>query len=263
LQTNARGGSITPAPGIGKGFRLPEGAHDYCEGAMIDIGSCVNYGIDRVKQNPAYYVAGTLILVLAQLVINLISGMLGAVWGFFVGTLSHMVDLPNVVMRLLAHSGGMVIGTIVGIIIAPLWLGFYRGIRQEADGGKAELGVIFSVLSDPIPALLNYGAATIIVFVGFLCCFIPGILLSPLPWLVLCYLAIDVCDGFEPIKRGLCLIRDQPIIILWGIVLGLLAMIGLLACCIGILVTFPVAACAFFQMFRQADSSAPPPPTGI
>ncbi|MFZ2653828.1 MAG: hypothetical protein WAX69_02830 [Victivallales bacterium] len=219
---------------------------------MIDIGSCFSYGIEKLKQNPAYYIGGFLVIVGVSIVVSLISNGLGFIWGLAVGFVGAKLHFSELIGKIAATGGGAIIGSILGIIIAPFMVGYYKGIRKEYEGGHAEISDVFSAMSISVPCIINYFVANIIIVIGFICCIIPGILLSPLLNLTIFFLAKDEIDGIKAVKCAWEALKKSPILILWNIVLGIFAALGLLLCCVGILATAPIAMCATYKLFQQA-----------
>lgn len=226
----------------------------------IDIGSCFNYGIEKFKQNMTFYVVGFLAIVGISIGLNILAQVLSFCWGFAVGLIASKIHLAEMAVKIIAAAGGYVIGTLLGILIAPFMVGYYRGIRKEYEGGTAEITDVFSAFDITIPCLINYALANLIIIAGVICCIIPGILLSPLMNLSIFFLVKDEIHGLDALKRSWETLKKNPILILWNIVLSLFAALGLLACCVGILATAPIAMCATYKLFQQAigEDNLPP-----
>ena len=218
----------------------------------IDIGGCFNYGIEKFKQNMTFYVVGFLAIVGISIGINIIAQVLSFCWGFAVGLIGSKIHLGEMSVKIIAGTGGYIIATLLGILIAPFMVGYYKGIRKEYEGGTAEITDVFSAFDITMPCLLNYAVANLIIIAGVICCVIPGILLSPLMNLSIFFLAKGETQGLNALKRSWETLKKNPILILWTIVLGLFAGLGLLACCVGILATAPIAMCATYKLFQQA-----------
>ncbi len=230
----------------------------------IDIGSCFNYGIEKFKQNMTFYVVGFLAIIGVSIGINIVAQILSFCWGFVVGMIGSKISLGATAIKIIAMGGGYIIGTLLGILIAPFMVGYWKGIRKEYEGGTAEVTDVFSSFDITVPALLNYAVANLIIIAGVICCIIPGILLSPLLNLSIFFLVKGEIQGLNALKLSWETLKKNPIIILWSIVLGLFAAVGLLACCVGILATAPISMCASYKLFQQAigeDNLPPAAPT--
>jgi hypothetical protein len=226
----------------------------------IDIGSCFNYGIEKFKQNMTFYIVGFLAIVGISIGINIIAQLLSFCWGFAIGLLGSKIPLGVTAVKIISAGGGYLIGTLLGILIAPFMVGYYRGIKKEYEGGTAEITDVFSAFNITIPCLLNYMVANLIIILGVICCIIPGILLSPLMNLSIFFLAKNEIQGLDALKRSWETLKKNPILILWNIVLSLFAALGLLACCVGIFATAPIAMCATYKLFQQAIGEDNQPP---
>jgi hypothetical protein len=225
----------------------------------IDIGACFSFGIERFKQNMTFYIVGTLIVAGISFGINMAAQALSMVWGFAVGIIMRILqidgDIAGVVAGILGGLGGMAIGMAFGLLTIPFFIGFFRGIKKEYEGGKAEIGDIFSAFNIFIPSIINYAVANLVVFLGFLCCIIPGILLSPIMGLTIFYLAKGETEGLSAFKKALATLKSAPILILWNLVLSLFAVCGVIACFVGLFATAPIAAAAMYMLFEQATQT--------
>ncbi len=231
---------------------------------MIDFGSCFSYGIEKLKQNPAFYLVGALIVAGVLLALNLIAQGFGFIVGFAAGLLAGVMHLNSTATTIVAAIIGGIIGLLIGLLIAPVLVGFFKGIRKEYEGGTAEIGDLFSAFSMTGPCLLNYAVATLAIVIGLLCCIIPGFLVAPLTFMTVFFLAKGQTQGLEAFKSAWELLKKNPIIILWSLILHLFVAAGVLLCGVGVLVTFPIAASAMYKMFQQAlgeDNPSPVLPT--
>ena len=226
----------------------------------IDIGSCFSYGIEKFKKNMTFYIVGFLAIVGISIGINIIAQVLSFCWGFAIGLIGSKIHMGEMAIKIIAGGGGYIIATLLGILIAPFMVGYYKGIKKEYEGGTAEITDVFSAFDITIPCLLNYAVANLIIIAGVICCIIPGILLSPLMNLSIFFLVKGETQGLNALKRSWETLKKNPILILWNIVLGLFAALGLLACCVGILATAPISMCASYKLFQQAigEDNLPP-----
>ncbi|OGV81380.1 MAG: hypothetical protein A3K19_08020 [Lentisphaerae bacterium RIFOXYB12_FULL_65_16] len=233
----------------------------------MDIGACISYGIERLKANPMFYIVGMVIVMAIEICITVVSELISFVFGFVVGFVGAKLALPTLFVNMISACGGGLIGAVLGILLAPFMVGYLRGIKTEYEGGTAEVGVVFSGFDVVIPSLLNYALATVVVVVGFFCCIIPGILLSPLTGLVIYFIVKGETTGIRPFTKGFELLKTQPMVILWTILLWVLGLVGLIACLVGVIVTMPVVMTAMYKLYQQAlgedTPAAPPTPTAL
>ncbi len=227
---------------------------------MIDIGACFSYGIEKLKQNPGFYIGGMLIVAGVSIMINLIAQGFSFLWGFAVGFLAHALHMNETMTGIIAALGGALIGVILGFLLAPVLVGYFKGIRKDYEGGRAEIGDIFSAFSITVPCIINYAVANLVVVLGFICCIIPGFLVLPLVTMTVFFLAKDQVQGLTSFKSSVELLKKNPIIILWYIVLNIFACLGLILCLVGVFITAPIAMAAMYKMFQQALGEGSPVP---
>lgn len=219
---------------------------------MIDIGSCLKFAIERLKKNPVFYVLGFFIIFAAQ------EGLGAVARSCMFGLLSLIELLPedleaaDQIRGLVAFFGAMVCSIVVGLLLAPLWVGYVKGIRREIDGGLGEISDLVSEFRNFLPIVLNYSVAFGVLLGGFLCCILPGLLLWPLPFISFYFLAGGQTSGIEAYKSAWRLLWKNPIIVLLSFLTALLGLTGLFACCIGVLVTAPIAWTAQCMLIQQA-----------
>ena len=126
---------------------------------------------------------------------------------------------------------GLVLGTLVRGGATIFWLRHVRG--QDAT-----LGHTPRVISFFVPLLFATLASTVAIFFGVLALIIPGIVLA-LGFTFVNQVVVDKNMGwFEALRASWRLADGYKIdLFLFAIVCGLLNFVGLLACCIGIVVT--------------------------
>jgi hypothetical protein len=170
-----------------------------------------------------------------------------------IGVLFNRLNLPPIFAMIIAGIIVFAIGLMGNLITVPFTVGYFKGIKKDYEGANAEISDIFSAFDIIVPTIINYLLASFIVIAGAICLIIPGILLSPLPMLVIYFLVKGETKGIDPIKKSFNVLFKSPIIILWNIVIGLFGAIGLLACCVGVIFTGPAAACAMFKLCHDAS----------
>jgi serine/threonine protein kinase len=156
----------------------------------------------------------------------------------------------------MALSNGQSSGTIsiLGILLGGplmggLYLYFLKKIRREATGVETA----FTGFRQPFPHLVIAGfLASLLTGLGFLCLILPGIYLF-VAWILTFPLIVDQRLDFWPAMR----LSRKVISKHWWkflgflIVLGLINLAGLLACFIGLLVTFPITFAALTYAYED------------
>lgn len=228
----------------------------------IDFGKALSFAFERLKNNPLFYILGGLIIFGINFFFSLIGNIFSFVFTFAVKIIIRVLNLnaeiANLLSSVVISLGSVMIGMLLGFIIAPFLVGFCKGVKKEYEGQEAEIGDIFSSFNIFIPCMLNYGLATVIVFSGILLCIVPYFLLMPMLPLTLYFLAQgEVNGGIEPVKKAFDTLKSNPILILWFYVSAFIGFMGVLLCCVGIFVTLPMATAIMYVIIAQALGNDP------
>ncbi|MBI4861381.1 MAG: hypothetical protein HY815_14150 [Candidatus Riflebacteria bacterium] len=134
-----------------------------------------------------------------------------------------------------------------GLLIGPLWLGYFMALKKEDSGKTPEVGDVFEGFNIFLPAFLAGLLGLLVVTVGICLCIIPGLLVAPIIPVSL-YL-IPLQTAWTGVQRNLMSAA------LANFVLGIVAGAGALACGIGILFTAPIALAGMYKMSQQIAAS--------
>jgi hypothetical protein len=213
----------------------------------LDIGGCISRGWEVVKNNfwPAVGINALVFIII--MVFNQITGLF---------------TRPVFQAMFLRHefsSGGIMIVMLVSILSAPLYIVFVAGlmkyflklIRKE----PATINDAFAGFGPMTGHLILLGfVMNLFVIAGYACCIIPGIYLQ-VAWMFAVPLIIDRQMNFWEAMKLSHKMVSKHWFLLFGffIVYILVAMAGVLACCIGVLVTMPISLgvlmCAYETIF--------------
>ncbi len=156
---------------------------------------------------------------------------------------------------------GLVGGFTLGILMGPLMAGAYYVIRRKLAGkGKLDVGEVFSKgMSVFLPSFLLVWVPIVIIgiigmipVVGAIVGIVVGGLLFPLYSLGLHYIMEEKQD-FMPAGKAAWEIIKTNIFMFWvlGIVTGIVAGIGSIACGIGVIFTMPVGLVMMAYMMDE------------
>ena len=209
-------------------------ARDY----NLDIGGCISRSWVLVKKNFWPVVGITFLIMLIVQGIN-------QVFGIFTRPIindmvaSHHVSPGGVLIILLTWVVGMPISSVFMGGLMKYYLKLIRG--ERATVGDAFFG--FGPALGPL-ALLGL-VQGFLVLVGVLFCLIPGIYLAT-AWYFATPLVIDRGMPFWDAMEFSRKVVSKHWFAVFGLMLvaGLLCMAGVIACCIGVLVTIPIGLIA-------------------
>jgi hypothetical protein len=152
---------------------------------------------------------------------------------------------------------GQNLGIISLIIGGPMMGGLCALYLKKIRKQPAQFGDIFIGFSTAfVPLMLAYIVAGLLTGLGFLFCILPGVYLA-VAWMFTIALVIDKKLDFWPAMELSRKVVNKHWWSLFGlvIVLGLLALAGVLACCIGVFVTASIAQVALVFAYEDIFGS--------
>lgn len=215
------------------------------------LGDALSYGWAKFQA----YVGPSIILALLVVVVAVVFGGIGYAIrsgitssphfdsngnyhggsGFFVGTL-----LGNGITSALSFLAQ----TAVGAIVVRAALDVTQG--QAPNVGEAINRVPWSKVI--VLALIQ----AVAVFIGFLLCILPGIILSFLFYFATYYVIDRGMEPVDALKESVSLVtKNVGTALLWAIVGSIVAVAGVCACGVGFLVTFPLVTYGTAYTFKK------------
>lgn len=215
-------------------------ARDY----RIDIGQCLTRSWELFRENFGVLIGATLIAGFLMLGVNQLVALF---------TRDAMQSLMN---------GNVSPGPILTIVLwnipevafsTVLWAGLYFMLFKLVRGDTAGLGDVFSGFQRNLPQLAIAGVVMqFLTVLGVLACVLPGIYLS-VAWLFTVPLIVD--RGFSfwsamEVSRKVITQHWWMMFCLF-LVVALLNLVGLAACCVGLLVAVPVGLGALIYAYED------------
>jgi hypothetical protein len=229
-------GAISPAaPALaGAVTRLPSPEELLARDYDLDIGNCLTRSWELVKKHFWPIVGITLLVMVVMGVINQLLGLL---------TRSAINDM---ILNRRVSVGGILLICGVSILSTPFYTilisGLYKYYLKLIRGESAGIGDAFSGFGPAIGQLALLGlVSSVLNFLAFFLCVLPSIYVS-IAWTFAMPLVIDRGMGFwsaMELSRKV-VTKHWFLVFAFVLVMGLVAAAGLIACCIGLLVTIPI-----------------------
>lgn len=223
-------------------------ARDY----SLDIGYCISRSWELVKANFWPVVGISLLILIISAVINQVIGLAsGPVFrGIFV---QHRLT-PGGVFIIVGTS--LIGSPIYTLLMGGLFKYYLKLIRAEG----ATIGDAFAGFSSAAGQLILLGLVSgLLTTIGYLLCVIPGVYLA-VSWIFALPLVIDrnlpFWDAMELSRKMVS--KHWFIVFAFLLVAGLLAVCGVLACCVGVFVTMPIASVAIMYAYEDIFSPKTP-----
>jgi uncharacterized membrane protein len=215
----------------------------------LDVGEVVSFAWQVWKDNLGLLVGGFLVLAIINIGVS-------APFGIMRASLERQREMES---ALAVGFLGNVISQIVGIYLG---IGFSQMCLCMARGQRADFAQIFGGGSRFLPVLGVSILLGLAIMAGTMACIVPGILLA-LMWWPAYYLVVDKKAGvFEAFSVASQITKNNwgAAFALWFVSFGI-ALLGLLALCVGILFAAPLVTmiwiCAYLLM---SDQIRPPKP---
>ena len=153
----------------------------------------------------------------------------------------------------------IVSGLSFGLLNGTVMAGYFRALQATEQGNAFQLGDMFSSFNDQLGLSLITGLiATVLVAVGFIFCFVPGLLLLPMIPLAIGAITLGTeTDGVEAIKRAWEQLKANWLMaIITMVVLSFLSSLGAILCGVGIFLTAPLYLVGMYAMTSQLYTRA-------
>lgn len=223
---------------------------------QLEIFDPVTKCIDIVKEKPVEAIGVTFGIFVAQLIISLIMQVIMLAGNMITGLIIRgLVEVSLTFAKIVGFGLSLCMGLVIMVIMIAvqsvtmgalqiLWLRLVRG--QDANFGH--LAEVKRFILPLIITNLLVGLAT---FAGMLALIIPGYIVAfGLLWSSAVVLDHNV-KGVEALKASWALTDGHKVnLFLLGLILGVLNFIGMLACGVGTLVTFPVTMGALLYYYN-------------
>jgi hypothetical protein len=200
----------------------------------LDIGGCISRGWGLVKNNFWPVVGVNALVTLIIVAINQ-----------FIGLFTRPV-INEMIVQHQFSARGIFIALMVAIISTPIctlfMAGLFKYFLKMARGESAQIGDAFSGFGPSIGQLILLGLVmNSLVMIGCVLCLIPGVYLS-VAWYFAIPLVIDRRMNFwEAMESSRKMVTKHWFLVFaFLLVVGLLGVAGVIACCIGIFVTMPI-----------------------
>lgn len=203
----------------------------------LEVGAAIGYGWKKFQQYPLQFI----LLVLGVFVINL-------VWNLLSGIIRPNVDGFLGSMLAIGFFG---IGLAISFVVEA---GIWRAALGVTKGEEPAFSQ-FTESDNFVPFALTAIVVGLVAAVGFVLCFLPGI-----AWLIFTAYAPIVAleKGVGPgeaITTSINYVKSNlGTIFLLLLVAWLLGFVGIILCCVGLLVTYPISRIAIAYSYRALNN---------
>lgn len=208
-----------------------------------DLGAAISYGWNKFSANVAQIILAALVLVVGVVVLAVLGGLVvgaltstGSCGYNSAGIWTCESGTPFLVTTFL----NALVGAVIFIYAQIVGAGLIRGALGITEGRAFQVSEVFKTekIGPIIVTSLIVGAAT---FVGYLLCFLPGVIVAFLTSYSLFFVIDKDLPPVEAIKASINLVRENlGQTLIWYLVGGLIAGAGAIACGVGMLVTVPL-----------------------
>lgn len=168
---------------------------------------------------------------------------------------SLIISDGNVLRSLIGILAGNILSVTVGVIFSAIVI---RVCLQYVDGKATDFGSLFKGITPELllKVILASVLLNIIIGLGFIALIIPGIYLA-LRYSLVTYVLMDrntgIAEAFGESGRLTDGVKLQ--LLIFAIISGAVALLGLVALAVGLVVALPLIAVAFTHVYRQLTKS--------
>lgn len=203
-----------------------------------------------IKANMAPFIVAALIALMVNMMVGYIGSLIAA------GTMD-LTNPPTEVMPMLMQQLRVTVismpFTLLGYALSgPFLASMIHMTFKHMSGQKVEVGDATWGVSRFVPFALATLLIYVMVTIGLYMCIIPGLIAGGLTLLVLPSMVVQGLAPFDALSFSFSKMSKFLVMgALLYLVLTLVSSLGVLACCIGVLFTFPIAAVGSALVYRD------------
>jgi uncharacterized membrane protein len=147
----------------------------------------------------------------------------------------------------------LVVGSAVPIILqGPMAVGIHIVCVRKIKGGRVDVNDLFKGFNYFVPSLVAVLLVSIFSAIGFLLCIIPGIVVIAMYQFVYLFIADKKMDFWPAMEASHAIVKQDYFgFTLFIVAAGLINLLGVLACAVGLLVTIPMTYMAITLAYRD------------
>jgi uncharacterized membrane protein len=201
--------------------------------------------------------------VVSALIYFVIVAVVGGVIGVALGLTGEIAsrstgvgDISSLAMP--ALSLAHILSRIVIFVISTFLLsGMYRMAIKSLRNQPISVGDMFNV-GDVLPScLLAAIIVGILTGIGFILCIIPGIIIGALLMFTYPLIVDRRLGAIDAISQSVNTLKNEILMAtLFYLVVGIIVVVGVAACCVGVLVTFPLFILSIAVVYRDFFGAA-------
>ena len=233
--------------GIGMPTRTPGIYFDY-----------ISVAFNMIWKNAGVYVVATLLIMVIGQAINFPLSFLNNYILF--GRIDGRFDPNHLDTGMMLARFPLLIASVMipTSILQVMYVGITLCAIEEADTGRTSINTMFSGFRHTLPVIGTSLLYFLLIYVGFILCFVPGVFVIGALGLAPTIAAKEGLGPIQSLQKSYQIMKSNA----WAFagllfVAGLTNILGVLACCIGVLVTIPiqyVVTALTYRDFRENNS---------
>ena len=208
-------------------------------GGAVDIGAAPSWAFKKFQEDMGTWL---ILAAIPLVVLVVVSGGINVGVGFATSNSSSFF------LALAVNA----ITTIIGFALFGLAArGLIRASLDVARGGKPSMEHLTDMV-DIGPYVVMSAILGLAVGIGTFFCYIPGIIIAVITGFAYTVQLDQKLDPIASIKKSVEMVQSNPGPALLGLfVAGLIGQVGIIACCIGIIFTWPIGWMTNVHIYKQ------------
>lgn len=205
-----------------------------------------------ITKNPSVYIVGGLVILIAMMAVQvpfqIITNMMGGNSVNIDAQTGNVTRAPSLMLFPVTFA----LSLIGGAINTALMTGMSLAAIEEADTGTTKFETLFSGFKNFGNLIIGSILYSIAVGIGFVFCILPGIYLCGALALSMLIIIHEGVNGVDALKASYERMKPYAFSMVGlVIVAGICSMIGVIACGIGVVVTWPIYSIVLGLTYRD------------